>query len=619
MHAEGRRLERVALIVAILSLCSVHAPLIGYRSFANVDEAYAGAIGERLLEGFKLYDGAVSQRGPLMYYTFAALDWLHGWDNIVALRLWALGLCLAHLLLVRAIARRCLSREASIVATLVSGYGLVFGFPAYDGYALHGETLQLPALLVASWLGVVAVRGRSRRARAVLLAAGLAYGAAACVKQSVLLHPAALVVWLVVDASRRRAPLREILADVAVLAGAVAVLPLAFILHAWHEGTLRELVYYCFTYNRDVHMHPAPSQRYPWLPNLFFRLGDCTSFFLLTALLVAFGAPWVVRRARAAWAERSLRPLGRGFGVAHFFGLNFAIALVSASTLYRFFPHYFLQALPFAALSAGAALAPAMRSRRWGARVRSVAWSFTGFVLFCGWLGTVFGEKVDGRVMHDRTVNDVAKWIAAITRPDDRIFVWGFSSWIYQYAHRRPAGRYMFETYVTGVVPWFWEKRSVEAARVVPGSVAALLGDLEREKPAVVVDAGSVMLARSIRTYPPFADWLHAHYCFELRLGAYDVYRRKAERECAVAYFPRPFQPVDWAGRGLGIPLPVLADEELTRPLPTGNYFKPIWFKHEPRPEGVDAIVDARMEKEEAEAKADGFRIEPLDVDDAKW
>jgi len=324
----------------------------------------------------------------------------------------------------------------------------------------------------------------------------------------------------------------------------------------------------------------------------------------------------VWRRARAAWSARSLGPLGRGFGARHFLAINLAIALFSAASMFRFFPHYFLQAAPFLALCVGVALGPIARSARWGASMRRMAWGATAFVLVCGWLGTVFGEKVDGRVSYDRTVDYVSKYVSAVTRPDDRVFVWGFSPWIYQLSHRRPAGRYVFETYVTGMVPWFWEKLAIERARVVPGSVDALLADLEREKPAVVVDAGSVMLARPIRAYAPFSQWLHAHYCFDLRVGAYDVYRAKPEGgDCEVPYFPRPFGAIDWSGHSLGVPLPVLADEDLTRPLPHGDYFKPLWFKRQSRPTHLDAFHDAKREKEEREAAADGFRVEEIEFD----
>ena len=172
----------------------------------------------------------------------------------------------------------------------------------------------------------------------------------------------------------------------------------------------------------------------------------------------------------------------------------------------------------------------------------------------------------------------------------------GFSPWLYQYSHRRPAGRYVFETYVTGLVPWFWEKLGVERARIVPGSVDALLGDLDREKPAVVVDAGTIMLARPMRMYPRFSEWLHASYCFELRVGAFDVYKRKPEgTECEFPYYPRPFGAIDWNGRGLPLPMPKLADEELTRPLPHGNYFKPILVQGR-----ADARRARRLPRQEA-------------------
>ena len=370
-----RRVERATLAVSVVVICAVHAPLIGYKAFANVDEAYASAIGERLLDGFKLYEGAVSQRGPLMYYAYEGIAWLHGWDNIRALRLWALGFALAHLFGVWLLGRWLLRRPAGILATLITGYSLSFGFPAFDGYALHGETLQLPALLGATLLGALAMRKREPRARRMrLLGAGLAYGLAASIKQSVFLHPVVLVVWLLVDAHRRRVPLRAFTADLGVLAASTALAPAAFVANAWHSGTLKELVYYTVTYNREVHLQPAPSQSYPWLPNLFFRLGDGTSFFIVVAILLSAGAPVIVRRLRTAWHERSFWALGRGFGVVHFLALNFAVALISAAYMIRFFPHYFLQAAPFAALCLGACVAPLARSARWAPAVRRAAW-----------------------------------------------------------------------------------------------------------------------------------------------------------------------------------------------------------------------------------------------------
>lgn len=607
-----RRLSWIVLAISVVAICAVHGPLIGYKTYANVDEAYAMALAERLLEGQKLYDGAVSQRGPLMYYSFEGIAWLHGWDNIVAFRLWALGFALAHLTLVWVVASRAISRRAGIVATILTGYALAFGFPPGDGYALHGETVQLPAMLLAAWLGAIAMRcpPRHRKRWGYLALSGLLFGVAAAVKQSVLLHPLALVVWIIADA-RRTGKYRSAALEMVVVGTTSLVVPGLLLLHAAAQGTLQELIYFTVTYNREVHLKPT-TQRFAWLAPVFFRLVEQTGFFFLLALLFSNGAPNLFRRVAAALRLRSVGALFRGFGTSSYFALHCLIALATASAMWRFFPHYFIQAWPFAAIWAGAIAHRVVRGPKAKLHLDRLVVAFAGLVLVCATVGTIFGERVDGRVSHDRTVQDIGKYIEASTKSDDRIFVWGFSPWLYQYAHRRPAGRYVFETYVTGMVPWFWEKLSVERARVVPHSVENLLADLQAERPAVVVDAGSIMLARPMGTYQPFSSWLHANYCFELRLGAFDLYRRKEQPDatCAVPWFPHPHLPQDWNGRPLGMPLPKQADEDLRRQLPEGNYFKPLWFPDQPPPAHLDALRDAKRDKEEAEAESEGFSIE---------
>ena len=156
---DRHRLWRALVVLAgVASIVSVHAPLLAYKTFANVDEAYAGALAERLLEGFKLYQGAVSQRGPLMYYAFEGIAWLHGWDNIVGLRVWGLLLALAHFGLVIWVGRSLFTRTTATIAGAIVAYGLAFGLPSADAIAINGESLQMPALLVAV---VLSARGVS--------------------------------------------------------------------------------------------------------------------------------------------------------------------------------------------------------------------------------------------------------------------------------------------------------------------------------------------------------------------------------------------------------------------------------------------------------------------------
>ncbi len=608
------KVEIFALFGAFASLVAVHAPLIAYKAFANVDEAYAAALAERLLEGYKLYQGAISQRGPLMYYLFEAFAWLHGWDNIVALRVWALVLALLHLFLVYWAGRRLLSPRAATIAACVVGYGLAFGFPPEDAMAINGEPLQMPALLVAIVLGFEAVRAppgsRARVAR--LLVTGLLFGVAISIKQSVALHPAVVVLYMIVDAVRRKVPRKRLALEIAALTAATLLVPALLLAHSAAEGTLSNLIYYCYTYNKNVHLNPT-KKHFVWLGTFFFRLGWQTSFLLLSALLAALGVPWLTRRVRAAKRLKSLRALGRGFGVAHYLAFHFVFAVFAASAMYRFFPHYYLQALPFMALLTGAVVDPWMRRRRTALAGRAVVVAMTLVTMLCAGLGCYFGEKVDGRVSHDRTIQDLGKLIAATTKPDDKIFVWGFSPWIYEYSHRRPAGRYVFETYATGFVPWYWEKLDVEKGRIVPGSVEGLLDDLDHENPAVVVDSGSVMMGRSMRTYEKPNAWLHAHYCFDMRLGAHDVYRRKpADGKCRVPFFPRAHGTIDFRAGAMDVPIPRTLDWDESRPLPEGNFWKAIYFPEFGKPEGLEALRDPRREKDEKEAAAEGFYIPEL-------
>lgn len=615
-----RGLRLTLLVVSIAGLLCVHGPLLGYKTYANIDEAYASALASRLLDGYKLYEGAVSQRGPAMYYFFALIAKLHGWDNIVALRCWALALVISHLLLVDVIAKRFLSRSAHLVALAVTSYQLIWGFPAYDGAALHGEALQLPFLLGGAGLGAWAMTARGPGQRTFALSvSGILFGIAVTIKQAVFLHVLPFILWIVIDHVRRGGGRAVAIRESAIVLAGSAGPAVVCVLHSWRQGTLAQMYYYCVVYNRDVHLRPT-TRFYPWLTNIFLRLAEQTAFIACMFVLTGVGFLWLRRRYRKAKARRSIFALFRGFGSHEFFALHLMIAFVSASMMWRFFPHYYLQAAPFLALCMGIAarrvlpyVVQPFRAAAFGA--------FIGFLTFCAAMACIFGERVDGRITHDRTHQDIAHYIEATTRPDDRIFVWGFSPTIYGYSHRRPASRFVFETYVTGMVPWYWERLEIERARVVPGSMEGMIEDLRREKPAIVVDAGSVMLARSIRLYPESYAWLREGYCFEMRLGAFDLYRRVDLARpdggtCHDDPLPLPYPTTAWSGLELPIPTPLPLDKSTMQRLPIGNYNKAIWFPERPRPPqaGLDALRDARVEEDEAEAEADGFYIPRFEI-----
>jgi hypothetical protein len=589
----------VPLVAAALALVGQHAALIGYKTYANVDEAYASAIAARLLGGAKLYEGAISQRGPLMYYVYELICGLVGWDNVMGLRVIALLFAVLEVLVVVWAARRTLARVPAVTAGLVMTYALAFGLPAIDGIALHGESLQVPVLMMSFVFGAEAMRKTGRAQTWKLVLAGVTVGAAICIKQSAALHPLPLALFILV---RNRYRLARAARMLGVYTAATLLLPGVFVLHAWLNGTLRSLVYYTWTYNRLVHLRPTSNDgKNPWLAPLIDQLYHQRAFVLCVLFVASFVAIYLWRRV-----PKGPRALLRGFGVPHYLAAHLGIALFSGAALVRFFPHYFLPATGFlaVAVAGGAGQIAPLRLR---ARIAGpLALSASAFLLLSGAIAGYVGEKIDGRVTESKAVKQTARYIEAATLPTDRIFVWGFSPSLYGYSHRRPAGRFVFETYPTGFVPWYWEDLASEPARVVPGSMEALLGDLESEKPALVVDAGQAMIARSMRAYPQAASYLHEHYCFELRVSVYDIYRRMTPGvPCASAVFPKLHAPEDYFGNDLMVKAPGAVDDAQAVKLPFEDESLPQFFGAPPP--ACQAARDERLEQEERDrAKVTG-------------
>jgi hypothetical protein len=284
------------------------------------------------------------------------------------------------------------------------------------------------------------------------------------------------------------------------------------------------------------------------------------------------------------------------------------IAIGAASAMYRFFPHYYLPAMPFVTI----ALADWLNRIRIPGRdvVRQIGGVITLVTIVIGAACAYTYERIDGEVTHNSNVKRVARYIEVTSLPEASIFVWGFSPWLYGYSHRKPAGRYVFETYVTGFVPWFFDDYRKEKNRVVPGSLENLVADLDRERPELVVDAGSVLLARPMRAYALAATWLHNHYCFELRVSGYDIYRRKrANADCGTSAFPLPHVPIDYDGKLLSVPMPVVVDEATSRPLCSNIDDDPVWFPDSVSPPqvGLSALSSHNRDQERQEHRAQGI------------
>ena len=114
------------------------------------------------------------------------------------------------------------------------------------------------------------------------------------------------------------------------------------------------------------------------------------------------------------------------------------------------------------------------------------------------------------------------------SQPNDKLFVWGFLPELYTSCGHRSASRYVFTTFVAGLVPWFGNTSvEEEDALAVPGSREILLSELEETKPPVIVDSPATLANRPMNRYAILAKYLDDHYCSVGEQQGMKVYLRK--------------------------------------------------------------------------------------------
>jgi 4-amino-4-deoxy-L-arabinose transferase-like glycosyltransferase len=145
----------------------------------------------------------------------------------------------------------------------------------------------------------------------------------------------------------------------------------------------------------------------------------------------------------------------------------------------RFFPRYYFQLLPALAV-AGAAGWVELTRRRW-------TWALLAAMLAVPAVRFAWTRARDTAI--DRDSRQAAALAADLTRPDQRIFVWGFRPEIYYYARRLGASRYLESQPLTGVpADRHLERSDAFHPESVQGHRLVLEAELRAHPPAVVVD-----------------------------------------------------------------------------------------------------------------------------------
>ncbi len=530
------------------------------------DEGFSLAIARRMLEGGQNlpYVDGVSHRGPLFDWVVALAVKIFGFGTWMPMRALTLASMLSALALWFAAA--CVAGQSlpgSVMALVYftvcivgmhrpwegpAGWGLAFEsehlMNVFAGAALLSMTLAFPARSAKPRLYCVWLCG------ACVMMSGLS-------KQSGLLAGLPFALWALSEAAHREDLSRRVRGAIVVTFGAGLLVPLAcVVLRFAIAGELGTLYYYAVAYNTRVFM-PAISaaQRTYYLHGLFNGHYD---MLLVGTCMAGWGASRLFARAPAAFFGFARAPrvsdIARAYSANAFevtVALGFVVSLAGVLVGLRDFGHYYLSIVPWGGLLAGLLVERAIRGsdgqagRRPGqvALVRAAVLLPLALLATLGWRQRVleYTTRADVLALFDTENWPICKFLREHTQPNDSIFIWGFDPAPYTACNRRAASRFVFTTFVSGVVPplsgGIEPQRSTEAARVVPGSQQRLLDDLRREKPAFVFDSYETLRNRSMVEYPPFRALLRSDYCRDLVAGP-NVWMRRPPGGCPVRMRP---------------------------------------------------------------------------------
>ena len=477
-----RRLPFIGAVVAVLAHLALGA--LTLRLPLNRDEASYAVIAERLRAGDRLYVDVIGLRPPLPYWTYMVALGILG-STTIAVRLMGMAVSAASLALMIYVGARLGGRRTALVVAFLCA--LWWRPVGLEGYVANTEIfINLFALLST----VVFLAYLERPRIHLLVVAGTLAGLATLFKQMGAAQAAAMGFAVLLhrreaDHKGRRRALVAFLIIVATV-----VLPW-LIAGGWFaaKGHFSEFWFCNFQW-----MGAYSETRAEGLP-IFKRF----MWYSRGWLPEQFGL-WVLAAAGCFAAVRS------GSRVVHMYLVAWLIASGLVILWARsFYEHHFLLLLPPALLLAARGLCAAGESLATGTlpgahRPAAILLAFlVGYAVLAAvrtdyrlykdaWL-----RSFRGAMQTEYDINRVVGLeVGKLTRPGDRIFVWGSAPEIYFYSGRQPLCKIVWlDTWIGNSVTG-WKERQADI----------VLEAMVKSPPAAVVVAGEEEYLRETAIWP---------------------------------------------------------------------------------------------------------------------
>lgn len=525
--------RRWAVVVAVFALgVALRLPTF-FRPVLSDDEAIYATTADALSRGDLLYRDVVDHKPPLIYHIyqagFSAMGAynIHGAHAFVVL---AVLVTAAFLMVARKVDDP--ASRAGLASALLY---LVFSttWHDYDALAANCELFVVAAQAIAAWL-LVQDRARPTPNGKLVshFAVGCLIGVAALFKyQGLTFLGVSVGVLLWSYLIGKLAPMRLVGLVGCQLVG--AVVPIALYLGACVMAGNAEATIYWFRFNFSyVGAGLRGAQAVARAAYRTAMIGGVAIVPYALGLVGAVGVVrGVVRHVRHGLRNSSGQNFDQDVSPVALVGLLWlATSAIAVSAGGRFFGHYFHLVLAPLCLLAGPLLIAVWRRGR-AFRIGLSLLSLGPALVFFA-LASVARPVAAAIDETDPIYDQVAARMAALTAPEQRVFVWGNSPQLYVLAQRPMGARFSFCNYMTGESPGtptetgHWNAD----ANQLPASWDMLFADLESRRPALFVDAAAAGWDGydkfPIKRYPRLHAYLDGHYRAIETVNGVVIYRR---------------------------------------------------------------------------------------------
>ena len=458
----SRRRERALALGIGLLVLLIRAPLVDLP--LERDEGEYAYVAWRLEHGELPYRDWFDQKPPGIFLAYRlALD--APGEPVAAIRWLAALFCAGAAVALFFLARRLLAAPAAGLAAVLLAW--TSADPVLPGPIANTELFMLPWLILANLAFLEVVRGAGPRALLSLIAGALV-GVATCFKQVAVVDAALFVLLFPLLATGERRARRLVhFAGWAALGGLALWLPILAWFHA--HGGLDALLDAVFLHNLSYVSGLAGEDR---IRNLAFGSNALWAMGWGTCVLPVIGIAFLTREPDR-WR-------------VYYLGGWLLSGAIGVSASGHYFVHYFQQLLPALAVAAAAGtqglyrVAALRRVPGWLCGAALVTLALAQPVLDAATLWRLDPDQAIRRIYPTNmfeTIPVIADEVAAVTTPDDEVFVYGSEAQLFFYAQRRSASRYIFLFPLFGRYADALERQQ------------SVIDEIRRERPAVILSA----------------------------------------------------------------------------------------------------------------------------------